>query len=501
MYDIGVDDGTRFIVMEHVAGRSAEAILRERHQLEPAWAVDVAKRVADALGAAHAAGIVHRDIKPGNVMIGDDGSVKVLDFGIARAMDGTALTHSAAVLGTAAYMAPEQVLGHAADERSDIYSLGCVLYAMLAGRPPFAGETIAAILHQQVNAEPRPLRELAPHLGDALNAVVLQTLAKSPAARPQSAVQLRERLVEAHDRPAAGSQAPTAPTARLARSARPPGPARVSETVPRAIVDAPSGGPRGARRRLAAAAGLAVVLGAVAVVLLAGGRSRGSGSSVEHHSGASKRTSSAVHAGRAAGPSAAAATTTTTSAQTPTPPSTTTAAAPQAPSVAASAGTLTALLSADAEAGSIQPHAVRALNSELDKLLGSYAAGHAANIQPQLAGLAQRIATLQRDGQLGAAAAPALAVALASLETAIGRSAPEAGTTRSCAGPVPCARGTRSARAWARPPRQRPRSLIALLVGASSAGRASSSSCASLEIVDKRAQRLGGASQVPQLPV
>ena len=206
VYDTGVDEGTRFIVMEYVAGRSAASILHERHQLEPAWAVDVAMRVADALGAAHAAGIVHRDIKPGNVMIADDGSVKVLDFGIARAIDGTALTHSAAVLGTAAYMAPEQVLGHAADERSDIYSLGCVLYAMLAGRPPFAGETIAAILHQQVNAEPRPLLELAPRLGGALNAVVLQTLAKSPEGRPQSAAQLRERLVEAHDRPAAGSR-------------------------------------------------------------------------------------------------------------------------------------------------------------------------------------------------------------------------------------------------------------------------------------------------------
>ena len=179
-----------------------------------------------------------------------------------------------------------------------------------------------------------------------------------------------------------------------------------------------------------------MVLGALAVVLLAGGGSRGSVASVKHHSSASKRTSKAVHTGKAAGPSPAATTTSATSAQTSTrPPTTTTAAAPAAPSLVAGAGRLTALLTADAEAGGIRPHAARALSSELDKLLSSYAAGHSTNIQPEMADLAQQVATLQRNGQIGAAAAPALAAAMADLETAIGRSVPEAHTEGPTPGP------------------------------------------------------------------
>jgi serine/threonine-protein kinase len=135
VYDTGADDTSRFIVMELIVGRGLEAILRQDGPLDPDRAAAIATRVADALAAAHAAGIVHRDIKPANVMVASDGTVKVLDFGIARAIDGTTLTQSARVLGTAAYMSPEQASGQPADERSDIYSLGCVLYAMLAGHP------------------------------------------------------------------------------------------------------------------------------------------------------------------------------------------------------------------------------------------------------------------------------------------------------------------------------------------------------------------------------
>jgi serine/threonine-protein kinase len=137
VYDTGADETTRFIVMELISGDSLEAILRDDGPLDPDRAAGIASRVADALAAAHAAGIVHRDIKPANVMVAEDGSVKVLDFGIARAMDATTVTQNASVLGTAAYMAPERALGKPADERSDIYSLGCVLYALLAGHPPF----------------------------------------------------------------------------------------------------------------------------------------------------------------------------------------------------------------------------------------------------------------------------------------------------------------------------------------------------------------------------
>ena len=208
VYDVGVDGDTRFIVMEHVAGRSLGELLKDSKPLELEQAVRIGREVAAALGAAHAAGIVHRDIKPANVMIAEEGTVKVLDFGVARMLDGTTITQTASVLGTAAYMAPERALGEPGDERSDIYSLGCLMYAMLTGTPPFKADHAAALLHQQVNAKPRPVRKLRPEVPAALAALIGETLAKSPARRPQSAYAVRDRLAVPVD--------PTAPTIPLA---------------------------------------------------------------------------------------------------------------------------------------------------------------------------------------------------------------------------------------------------------------------------------------------
>ena len=222
VYDVGVQDGTRFIVMEYVRGRSLATILREHRPLAPASAAAIAASVADVLSAAHAKGIVHRDIKPGNVIVLGNGSVKVLDFGIARPLDGPAITQTASVLGTAAYMSPEQAIGEVADPRSDIYSLGCVLYAMLAGSPPFSAELPAAILHQHVNATPRPLADIAPGVPSALEALVSQMLAKNPAARPRTAAEVRDRLYairrsSGNDAAAAAPTAATVPVAPLVR--------------------------------------------------------------------------------------------------------------------------------------------------------------------------------------------------------------------------------------------------------------------------------------------
>ena len=196
VYDAGADGPTRFIVMELVPGRSLGEILRAREHkpLEPDQAARIAAQVADALSAAHAAGIIHRDIKPGNIMLTPGGSVKVLDFGIARALDSHTLTQTATVLGTSAYMSPEQALGQPADARSDIYSLGCVLYEMLTGEPPFTAEVSAAVLHQHVRVEPKPARERNPAIPPALGALVMQMLAKSPNDRPQTAAEVRDRL-------------------------------------------------------------------------------------------------------------------------------------------------------------------------------------------------------------------------------------------------------------------------------------------------------------------
>jgi serine/threonine-protein kinase len=236
VFDTGAEGDTWFIVMEYVQGRSLERILRDG-PLPVAQVVAIGAQLAGALSAAHDAGIVHRDIKPANVMVRPDGSVKVLDFGIARALDEAALTHPASVVGTAGYMAPEQALGRPIDARSDIYSLGCVLYAMLSGRPPFAGEIAAAVLHQQVHAAPAPLGSAVASgaVPAALDALVLQMLAKRPADRPGSAVEVRERLLAVASA-TGGATAPTRGAGEATAATRVAAPARPVPTrsAPRA---------------------------------------------------------------------------------------------------------------------------------------------------------------------------------------------------------------------------------------------------------------------------
>lgn len=274
VYDTGADDTSRFIVMELIVGRSLEAILRQDGPLDPDRAAEIAAQVADALAAAHRAGIVHRDIKPANVMVAGDGAVKVLDFGIARAIDGTTLTQNAMVLGTVAYMSPEQATGRPADERSDIYSLGCVLYAMLAGRPPFTGDGAAAVLHQHANVAPRPLKDGGNHVPRSLEAVMLQMLEKSPDRRPQSAAQVRDRLATS----VTGS-ADTAATAPLRRV-----------TATRLLTsNAPLIGRAADRRWLVLAGALAGLIAVVlAVALSSGGGSPHTAAGAHQHASTTK---------------------------------------------------------------------------------------------------------------------------------------------------------------------------------------------------------------------
>jgi hypothetical protein len=421
VYDTGVDEATRFIVMECVTGRDLAAILREQAPLEPARAVSIAERVADALAAAHAAGIVHRDVKPANVMVAEDGSVKVLDFGIARALDGATLTHGASVLGSAAYMAPEQALGERADERSDIYSLGCVLYAMLTGRPPFTGEAAAAVLHQHVNAETRPPSQINPRVPPALDALVIAMLAKAPDARPQSAAQLRGRLAAMPgELPTTPAMAPTAPTMALEQTA-----------VTRALAGrAPAnagGGARARRHRLAAAAvlGGCALLVAVIVALATGGGSPHSPPATTHRSTASKRPSGTTRPSAVASPTASTAAVSPSATTTTTKPTTATGGPPAPATVPGSAGALTTLITRDVEAGSIEQHAAQQITNELTNILNSYEMGHTMNLPHELANLTQQVAMLEGEGQISPAAAAPLHGALANLDTALAESPPE----------------------------------------------------------------------------
>ena len=205
VYDHGEDSAVEaggaevkvpFIVMEYVDGHTLRQVVTERGTLPPDEALRITEGVLDALGYSHRNGIVHRDIKPANVMIGDDGTVKVMDFGIARAMaDANAtMTQTQAVIGTAQYLSPEQAQGQSVDARSDLYSTGCMLFELLTGRPPFLGDSPVSIAYQHVGEAPAPPSRYVEGLTDDLDAVVLHALAKPRDARYQTAAEFRTDL-------------------------------------------------------------------------------------------------------------------------------------------------------------------------------------------------------------------------------------------------------------------------------------------------------------------
>ncbi len=204
-YDTGDDDGTAYIVMELVEGTTLRHLIDERGRLPVRDAVDISSQVADALEHAHRQGLVHRDIKPANVLVQTDGRVKVTDFGIAKAAGGDDLTRTGTVVGTARYLAPEQVNGHPVDGRADVYALGLLLYEMLAGRAPFSGDNDMATAIARLTSAPEPIRMARPEVSRPLEDVVARSLARDPEYRYQSAQAFKDALAPGRD------TAPTGP--------------------------------------------------------------------------------------------------------------------------------------------------------------------------------------------------------------------------------------------------------------------------------------------------
>ena len=258
VYDRGVsEDGRYYIAMEYVPGGTLKDRIVRHGPLPPDTALAVAVQAAEALGAAHERGLIHRDVKPQNVLVTASGDVKVADFGIARAAAADVISATSVVLGTARYMSPEQAMGREVGPPSDLYSLGVVLYEMLTGEVPFAADTPVATSMKHVNDPPRPPREIREEIPEEINAVVLKLLAKDPGARYASAAALVTDLGRA-----AGGLAPAGQTGREAQTA----PLRPAPGVP------VSGG-RGPRRRLArllVPLALLALVGAVGWGLLAG---------------------------------------------------------------------------------------------------------------------------------------------------------------------------------------------------------------------------------------
>jgi serine/threonine protein kinase len=391
VFDSGVDRGIPFLVMELVSGRTLRQVLDEAGALPPGQAVAVAAAVCEGLEAAHGAGLVHRDIKPANIMLAG-GEVKILDFGIAR-VDGTAAgTATGTVLGTAAYLSPEQAAGHPAGPQSDLYSLGCVLFEMLTGSPPFTAESQLALAYRQEHDNPAPPSARRPGLLASLDQVTARLLAKEPAARPASAAAAR-----------AGLLASLAPGSTAVLPATPVGTPQETRTAGRRL----------RRSETVLAAALAAAIIALAAVLLTdqGGTrppvtsaaTTAAAPAASHPPPSHRATVNQVHHSP-------------TVRQSPSPKAT----AATLPPAAAAAAALVGDLQAGVADGQVTQQAGQDLFSHLQPLLFAPPGQNAQQIQDQFTQLYKAYGQHQSQGQITGQAATTLPDAIAALSTALG---------------------------------------------------------------------------------
>ena len=273
VYDTGVTETTTgavpYIVMEFVDGITLRDTVRDDGPMEPVHAIEVIADACQALDFSHQHGIIHRDVKPANIMISTTGAVKVMDFGIARTLTdttgGNRLTQTAAIIGTAHYLSPEQARGETVDRRSDVYSLGCVFYELITGEPPFVGDSPVAVAYQHVREDPvAPSQRRAGGISLDLDAVVLKALAKNPENRYQSAAEMRTDLIRLHVGDAPHATKVFTATERTGFESSP----QVIGRWPHRSIRNPQPGRGQSVRRWLTAVALAAILTAVATVAI-----------------------------------------------------------------------------------------------------------------------------------------------------------------------------------------------------------------------------------------
>jgi serine/threonine-protein kinase len=384
VFDCGVDASMPYIVMELVAGPTLRQVLDRAGTLPAGEAVSIAAAVCEALEVAHAAGLVHRDIKPANIVLASGGEVKVLDFGIARADGGAGATRTQAVLGTAAYLSPEQASGHPAEPQSDLYALGCVLFELLTGAPPFSADSTLGLAYRHVHDDPGPPSARRPGLPERLDQVTGRLLAKNPADRPPTAAAARAGLLAALNQDA---------TARLTPVAGEPAPASPGRWRPRVT-------------EVVLAIGMFAALTALVVVLLAGGTARpaGAAAAASHPPVTSKAGKPAsTHHKKAAKPGSR-------------------RRASALPPAAAAAAALVGDLQAAVADGQVTQQAGQDLFNHLQHLLFGPPGQNAQQIQQQYQQLIQSYDQHRTQGQIAGPAAGALRHDLQTLGAAVGAS-------------------------------------------------------------------------------
>ena len=399
-YDAGVDEGTAYLVMEAVQGRTLHEVLTSDGPLPVAQAVTIAADVCDVLDAAHRAGIVHRDIKPGNILISDSGRTRVFDFGIAR-VDGLAtITQVSTVIGTPAYVSPEQAAGGEAGPQSDLYAVGCVLTEMLTGSPPFEAETPVAVLYRHIHdPAPVPSRSRS-EISTDLDVAVLHLLAKDPSHRPSGAAAARAELLAAAPEPAGDTQVLATPTKVLPVAALQPQTIVVQPDHVSAY-DVADAGVRRRTSRLAAVAMVlvaAVIAFAVTMAILAG-----------RTSGASSSTPGAAAPSRSSSPVASSPASTQPS------PSAPVLRVASATSVAEAVAAFRAVVDAAQGGGLVDAAAAQRMLASADEVANAKDKGKGKPADRRSRDLADLVGRLVSDGSIASVAAGPVSLAAAQI--------------------------------------------------------------------------------------